>query len=88
MRYTTYVVAVALSTLAIGWTGFQPSIAHAALTCSCPATTCQNGNQQGCSVECAQGSEAICVCDASCDDNGNPTGLNRCRCQPVQTESY
>lgn len=59
-------------------------IALAARSCSCPATYCDNGKLDGCSIECPSGEEAICVCTSFCDDNGNASGLNTCRCQPLE----
>jgi hypothetical protein len=69
------------------WTVSRPSISVAEQTCSCAATYCENGSQQGCTIECPKGEEAICVCDVNCDGSGKPAGLNRCRCQPLDNQN-
>jgi hypothetical protein len=60
-------------------------VALAARSCSCPATYCNNGQAEGCNIECPSGEEAICVCTVFCDDNGKPSGINKCRCQPLES---
>ncbi len=50
-------------------------------SCSCPTTRCDNGDVPPCRVSCSGQEIPECSCNGFCDDDGNPKGLNRCRCQ-------
>jgi hypothetical protein len=63
------------------WPPATVAVALAQSSCQCPEQQCANGKVAGCSVTCPAGQDAECACDGYCDANGNPAGLNRCRCQ-------
>jgi hypothetical protein len=55
--------------------------AAVANSCACPATPCANGDVPSCQVSCSGQEIPECSCNGFCDDDGNPKGVNRCRCQ-------
>jgi hypothetical protein len=64
--------------------GQRPGLAAVALaapSCQCPEKQCANGTVAGCTVTCPAGQDAVCACDAFCDDGGNAGGRNKCECQ-------
>ena len=63
--------------------GGEPAVGAGALGnhCACPLKHCANGDVSWCEVYCSSGEAPVCSCDGFCDDNGNPTALNRCACQ-------